>query len=148
MKIYVASSWRNPLQPSIVKLLRSRGHEVYDFREPAPGETGFSWAEIDRDWQKWTPAQYRTGLRHGLAELGYARDMHALEEADVCVMVQPCGVSAALELGWAVGHGIAAAVLLNGGERFEPELMLGMADKLCVSTEELLAWLSYVEVGA
>ena len=35
-KIYVASSWRNREQPSVVKALREAGHEVYDFRNPAP----------------------------------------------------------------------------------------------------------------
>ena len=39
MKIYVASSWRNLLQPGIVLALRRCGHEVYDFRNPAPGDT-------------------------------------------------------------------------------------------------------------
>ena len=35
-RIYVASSWRNALQPGVVTKLRRDGHEVYDFREPAP----------------------------------------------------------------------------------------------------------------
>lgn len=42
MKIYVASSWRNERQPEVVEHLRSFGYEVYDFRNPAPGDTGFS----------------------------------------------------------------------------------------------------------
>ena len=36
MKIYVASSWRNAQQPAVVARLREAGHEVYDFRNPAP----------------------------------------------------------------------------------------------------------------
>ena len=32
MRIYVASSWRNPTQPVMVTTLRDAGHEVYDFR--------------------------------------------------------------------------------------------------------------------
>lgn len=54
MKIYVASSWRNKIQPLVVLALREAGHEVYDFRNPAPGNTGFQWSEIDPAWQSWT----------------------------------------------------------------------------------------------
>lgn len=31
-RIYVASSWRNLVQPGVVTILRRLGHEVYDFR--------------------------------------------------------------------------------------------------------------------
>lgn len=34
LRIYVASSWRNLLQPGIVLALRRCGHQVYDFRNP------------------------------------------------------------------------------------------------------------------
>lgn len=34
MKIYVASSWKNRVQPHVVKMLRAFGHEVYDFKNP------------------------------------------------------------------------------------------------------------------
>lgn len=37
MKIYVASSWRNTFQQSVVSELRLMGNEVYDFMNP-PGE--------------------------------------------------------------------------------------------------------------
>jgi len=46
-KIYVASSWRNPIQPRIVRVLREAGHTVYDFRNPAPGYKGFAWSDLD-----------------------------------------------------------------------------------------------------
>lgn len=41
MKIYVASSWRNLLQPAVVHVLRRCGHDVYDFKHP-PTSTGLS----------------------------------------------------------------------------------------------------------
>ena len=86
MNIYVASSWRNPWQPGVVKLLRNAGHEVYDFREPVPGERGFAWSDIDPDWQEWRPEVYRKALKHKVAEHGFSRDMTALrcgKELDV-----------------------------------------------------------------
>ena len=57
--VYVASSWRNRYQPDVVQWLRGLDLEVYDFRNPRPGDDGFRWSEIDPDWQQWTPAQYR-----------------------------------------------------------------------------------------
>jgi hypothetical protein len=45
MKIYLASSWKNTAQMNALRLLREAGHEVYDFRNPEPGNTGFSWKE-------------------------------------------------------------------------------------------------------
>ncbi len=32
MKVYIASSWRNEYQPTVVARLREAGHDVYDFR--------------------------------------------------------------------------------------------------------------------
>jgi len=120
MKIYVASSWRNPWQPGVVQLLREEGHEVYDFRAPVAGDAGFSWREIDPLWQQWTPEQYRKNLRHPAAERGFRYDMDALEGCDACVLVQPCGTSAHLELGWAVGAGKRTAVLFPFGVPARP----------------------------
>jgi len=60
MKIYVASSWRNAVQPTVVLRLRDEGHEVYDFRHPSPGYDGFSWGEIDQDWESWSKEQFRS----------------------------------------------------------------------------------------
>lgn len=43
--IYVASSWRHPYYPEVVKRLRAEGHEVYDFRNPPHGGNGFRWTD-------------------------------------------------------------------------------------------------------
>ncbi len=101
MKIYVASSWRNDIQPHVVEALRKAGHEVYDFKNPRPGDNGFHWSDIDPDWQDWTPEQFIEGLRHPIAASGFASDMDALRDCDACVLVLPCGRSAHLEAGWA-----------------------------------------------
>lgn len=134
-RIYVASSWRNALQPDVVSKLRTDGHEVYDFREPAPNVRGFAWSEIDPRWQKWTAAQYRDALNHPLAVRGYAHDMGAMQWADTCVLVLPCGRSAHLELGWMAGAGKRTVILTRYGE--EPELMAKMATLVCASLDEV-----------
>ena len=51
MRIYVASSWRNLIQPDVVVMLRNLGHNVYDFKNPGPGNSGFQWAQIDEGWK-------------------------------------------------------------------------------------------------
>lgn len=109
--IYVASSWRNPWQPSVVALLREAGHEVYDFRQPIEGDNGFHWSEVDGGWRTWSPEQYREHLSHPIAERGFQLDMEALSSCEACVLVQPCGTSSHLELGWAAGAKRHTAVL-------------------------------------
>lgn len=42
MRIYVASSWRNEIQPDVVSALQGVGHDVYDFRHPIDGIEGFA----------------------------------------------------------------------------------------------------------
>ena len=44
--IYVASSWRNPEQQTVVVALRDAWHDVYDYHNPCPGNTGFAWSRI------------------------------------------------------------------------------------------------------
>ena len=135
MKIYVASSWRNNIQPSVVEALRDVGHEVYDFRNPAPGSDGFHWSDIDHEWQDWDPETYRESLSHPIAESGYKHDFDAMQWADVFIGVQPFGRSASMEMGWAAGQGLKTILLLENGE---PELMVKMFDHICCSMEEVL----------
>ena len=139
-KIYLASSWRNERQPELVRILREAGHEVYDFRNPARGNDGFSWASIDPDWQHWTAQQQIAALDHLVAQFGLALDYGGMQWANVLVMLQPCGRSAALEFGWAIGAGKRTAVLMTDGQ--EPELMIRLADRLTTSVDGLLAWLA------
>ncbi len=140
-EIYVASSWRNTYQPEVVRRIRELGYRVYDFRNPAPDNTGFAWSQIDMNWKDWGPQQFRDGLRNDVAEEGYDLDMDALRRCDGLVYLQPCGVSASLELGWAAGAGKKTLVLLHSGE---PELMLKMANHICLSLEEVLVTLAKV----
>lgn len=137
MKIYVASSWRNLLQPAIVSMLRSAGHEVYDFRNPAPGNHGSGWSRIDPNWQQWTPQQYRDALNHPIAKDGFGHDMQALQQCDACVLVLPSGRSASWEFGYALGQGKQGAVVMF--DKCEPELMY-LGNPILTSVDELMDW--------
>lgn len=135
MRLYVASSWRNPIYPRVIEFLRTLPDlEIYDFRNP-PGRTGFSWASIDRNWVEWTIPQYIAALEHPLAKAGFKSDMDALEEAHMCIMVLPCGRSAHLEMGWAIGAQKKSCIYMP--HKQEAELMYKMSDAIVASLPEL-----------
>jgi hypothetical protein len=199
--VYVASSWRNPMQDLVVATLRAAGIDCYDFKNPEGG-TGFSWSEVrpeggppntakcqhcdrdiikstfaglgrwepdydpDRDPEVWrhtssgyasclaAPGQfafpskgsdwepvdrYLEMVAHPRAVEGYESDFAAMNRADTFVMVLPCGKSAHLELGWAVGAGKRTAILCENP--IEPELMYRMVDRISPNVMDLLAWL-------
>lgn len=138
MRIYVASSWRNEFQPAIVQALRDESHEVYDFRHPRPGDDGFSWGDVAEEWREWTAEEYIAGLKSPAAANGFRADMEALDRCEACVLVLPCGRSAHLELGYAVGKGKRAVIYIppldtEYGKRFEAELMYKMVDSITTS---------------
>lgn len=143
MKIYVASSWRNEHQPSVVETLRRHGHDVYDFRNPEPGNIGFHWSTIDPNWRQWSPEQFNAALSHPVAKRGFGLDFDAMRWADACVLVLPCGRSAHLEAGWFVGARKPLIILLADGE---PELMYKMTPYRCTLLGDVLLILE--ELGA
>lgn len=142
MKVYVASSWRNWRQPYIVKDLRNAGHEVYDFKNPPNGMTEPVFELIDKGWKKWTPQQYISALNHPQAIETFTCHVKAIHWADVTLMVQPCGVSSGIELGFAAGLGKETATFVDEGE---PELMLKVGGKFFVSITGILQWLKELE---
>jgi hypothetical protein len=135
--IYLASSWRNPRQPEVIRALRGDGHAVYDFRNPYPGQQGFAWREIHPDWTNWTAAQFLDALHHPIARKGFGCDWNAMVATDTCVLLLPCGRSAHLEAGYFVGAGKDLFILLEGDN--EPELMYTMAGlpNVCIELGEL-----------
>jgi hypothetical protein len=135
-RIYLASSWRNEHQPEVLSTLRAHGHEVYDFRNPAPGNTGFSWKSIGPEWQEWTPYGYLAALNHPVAREGFALDFGAMKWSDTCVLLLPSGPSAAIEAGWCKGSGRRLIVCALGLR--EPDLMYAMADAIVLTIGELL----------
>lgn len=141
MKVYIASSWRNKYFERIVEAVRAEGFEVFDFKNPAPGQTGFHWSEIGPDWREWSPNAFVAALHHDLAVQGFEADMGGLRGADVVVLLMPCGRSAHLEAGWAAGAGKRLIIFLPVGEPSEPKLMYKMADMVVTTVGECLATL-------
>lgn len=120
MKVYVATSWRNKLTDAVVMRLRQDGHEVFDFRE---GGKAFAWSDLDPNGsaEAWSAEEFGRWASDPRAAAGFRRDMDALEAADAVVLVLPCGRSAHLELGHAVGAGKLTYVWMPFPEK--PELM-------------------------
>lgn len=141
MKVYVASSWRNEYQPDVVAALTGAGHDVYDFRHPAPGNEGFHWTSVQPAPSPWTGEMLREALIHPIAVEGFNADMDALRGCDACVLVLPCGRSAHMELGWAVGAKKFTVALMLGPD--EPELMYRMLDQVCTTIEEVVEVLTW-----
>ena len=121
-KIYVASSWRNVYYPEVVTRLREAGHEVYDFRDP--------------NFDKWTVEEYKQGLLHPSSKRQFQADLDALNWADTCLLVLPCGRSAHTEAGWMKGSGKRTIVYIP--EMQEPELMYKLFDLVSGDLEEII----------
>lgn len=132
-KIYVASSWRNQYYKEVISSLREYGHDVYDFRNPPYGGSGFHWTDVDKNALIWTFEEYAEGLHHPLAERQFEADLKAMEQADVCVLVLPCGRSAHTEAGWMAGAGKRVIVYIP--EMQEPELMYKLFDAVVDSVD-------------
>ena len=150
--IYVASSWRNRLQQKVVGVLSAHGHQVYDFKRPSKtADHGFRWEDVflphsnpvdgdPRPTDLASATGYLAALTHPAAVLGFQRDYEAMLAADTFVLVLPCGRSAHLELGWAVGAGKHTAILLE--DPCIPELMYMMVDRIATGLDDLLEWLA------
>lgn len=136
--VYLASSWRNPLYLGVVATLKAAGIEHYDFRNPPDG-TAFSWEQIGGVPGPTPLDVYLKMIDHPVAVAGFAADFEAMQRADTVVLILPCGRSAHLELGWAIGAGKRTAVLLD--DPVTPELMYRAVDYLAPSLFDLLGWL-------
>ncbi len=102
-----------------------------------PGSV-FGWKEVLDDAP--TPHEFVEALRHPRAVDGFAADWCAVKWADCTVLVLPCGRSAHLEAGFAVGAGKPLAVLLDPDMSPEPELMYKMAALITADLDSLADW--------
>jgi len=133
MYVYVASSWKNFYHTAVCAALKSAGIDHYDFKHE-----GFSWTQVNADAHK----DYDTFLEvlvDPVAEKGFGRDFEAMQRATHFILVLPCGRSAHLEAGWAIGHGKPTAIYIP--EFDGPDLMYKMADHIDDSLMGLLGWL-------
>ena len=143
-KIYLASSWRNEGQPVLLDMLRCDGHEVYDFKNPRPNDKGFSW---NKDSDGIENYNFLKALDTENAKIHFGFDMEAMEWADTFILYLPCGKSAHLETGWAIGKGKPTCIMLPYRRTPDWELMYLMADKIAGQWFDLKGWLDGLDVN-
>lgn len=148
--VYVASSWRNPLQIAVCAALRSADIDHYDFRHAGPTGDGFRWTEVMRGAPEHGHTDtvhvgdYLEALDHPRTIEAFDLDVSALKKADTTILILPCNRSAHLELGYAQGVGQQTAVMLDPDvytQHVTPELMYLMVDYIAPSLFDLLGWL-------
>lgn len=144
MKIYVASSWRNSLQSTVVTVLREHGFEVYDFKNPSEGNHGFRWVDTGIHNGPIHIDKLQRALETPPAQDGFKQDHTAMQWADLCLLVLPAGRSAHLETGWFMGQG--RPVIVYAVDEIEPELMylLGNDTMMCKDFHIVLAHLRFL----
>lgn len=130
MKLYVASSWRNPIFETVLEQLGKAKIKYHNFK----AKGGFHWSEIDVNWGTWSPSSVIQALSHFKCEEAFKIDFDAMKACDACLLVYPCGKSAHLEAGWFVGQGKRLYVLFDG----EPELMLKMATFIAYDIQSII----------
>lgn len=125
-KIYVASSWSNSSQPVIVAYLRSLGHDVYDFRKPNGVLEDNVWNEKSvKDIafpHRMTEKDFTTVCKMPVVKEKFKKHFDAIIEADICVLLLPCGASAHTEAGYMAGQG-KKVIVFNAEQYLKPELM-------------------------
>lgn len=151
IKIYTASSWRNKYYESVVKRLKEEGFEVYDFRNAISTEgqrLAFDWKQIDPDWEKWDIEKYLDVLEYNeLSRNAFKSDLRGMQEADVCLLILPCGKSSHLEAGYMRGMGKTLYIYMPELERAEltyklANLIYVDLDQLISDLKRLAVWLS------
>ena len=96
-------------------------------RTAARGSTGLTWTKFE---------QYVEGLHHPLAERQFEADLMALQQADTCVLVLPCGRSAHTEAGWMAGA--KKRIIVYIPEMVELELMYKLFDDVVGDLDSLI----------
>lgn len=134
MRVYLIGSLRNAEVPALAQTLRSAGHEVFD-----------SWyaagPEADDYWQRYVTERglsYDEALREFAAQHVFNFDKAHLDRADAVVLVLPAGKSGHLELGYSVGKGRRAFILLPPGDVGRYDVMYAFAEKVCATMAELI----------
>lgn len=140
MLIYLITSLKNDKLPTLSTILRQNGFSVFDdWYSPGPDADDF-----------WTQHYKRKGLNFKQALNGphawnvFRFDKENIDKSDVVVLVQPCGKSAHIELGYAIGRGKPAFVLLDKEpERFD--IMYRFCTNVCYNVNELIDELKLIE---
>lgn len=110
-------SLRNPKVPLIASAIRKAGFDAFDDWYAAGPEADDFW----RDYEKARGHTFSQALDGHAAKNVFAFDKRHLDSSDAAVLVLPAGKSGHLELGYIIGRGKPAVILLeqDDPERFD-----------------------------
>ncbi len=114
MNIYISSSWKNRNSiRALAVALRTQGHTVYDFTDPASRQ-GVSEVPPERYPEQFDPtrhdyAAYLKAIPEWRAAIEQNRA--ALLRCDLCILLLPCGADSHADWGIAVGAGKRSIVV-------------------------------------
>lgn len=131
--IYLIGSLRNTKVPLIGREIRKHGYDVFDDWHSAGPDAD----DHLRDYEKARGHDFVEALDGYAARHIFALDLHHIRRADCGVLVTPAGKSGHLELGYILGSGKPAYILLNK----EPEridVMYQFATGIYRTLDELL----------
>ncbi len=140
--IYISSSWKNRDRVrALAVALRKRGHEVYDFTDPASRKAPEIPPEMfpeQYDVDKHDYAAYLSSVPHWRRAV--YDNLDALRRCDLCILLLPCGADSHADWGVAVGAGKRSIVVGHpkSGERTPSHLW---AEHIFVDEAEALLWL-------
>ena len=120
--------------PAIAQLLRAEGHEVHD-------DWFSAGKRADEEWQahqQFKGLTLRQALRGPHARAVLREDDQWLHWCDTVVVIRP-GRSAFIEMGVAVGRGREAYVYYTDGEPERWDAMLGYAEDVVYTLDDLVA---------
>jgi hypothetical protein len=123
--IYIIGGLKNKNVPVVANKLRKVNHEweVFDsWYSPGPDADDY-W----RAYEKAKGSTYKEALASWAAMHIFEFDKFHLERATDVVLVMPCGKSAHLELGWAIGKGKKSYILFDK-EPVRWDVMVQFAD--------------------
>lgn len=143
INIYVASSWKNSSQQTLVQMLVDKGYNVYDFKHPNniiddSMKNGFHWSDVDPNYKNLDSEALLKLFEHQKVQNHFYIDFNALDNCDICILLLPCGKSAHIEAGYAVGRGKETIICTNGERTDEIMYLMCGYENIVTSLEDAL----------
>jgi hypothetical protein len=142
MKIYMASSWKNVNAVRVwAEFLRDKGHEVDDFTDDSRGRFVFYYKDLPDNEH----LNAITLLQYEQAQRAFKEDKSHIDWAEVLFLLLPCGRSAHLEAGYAIGSGKQLIVFQERFPEGEFDVMYGFADLITDNVDEVVDYLRQLD---
>lgn len=138
--IYLIGSLRNPEVPRVANQLRAEGFDVFSSWYCASENADDRWQEHEQG----RGLTYREAIADYAAQNILAFDTTHLKRCQVGVLVTPAGKSTHVELGYLLGQGKPAFILLDKEPEGRWDVMLGLSTKIVMSLQELMEELGNV----